>query len=355
MNIIHICACGHGPNGIKTALRILSAKQQESGNDVRVFSVYKGTDDFKYIHTIKEFTAEIKQSRPDIVIFHSVYHAWYIPFALILAFKGIPYSIELHGALSNNNYKVSHLKKVIANLLCFNAFIKFAKGIIYLNEAEYKNSIVKDINPKSSIVPNGCDIVPGITPKAYQSDQPIKIIYMGRIDRHHKGLDLLIQAIDDNIDKFVSNNIKFLFYGDGTKVELEWFECALTNISAVVEFKGPVYGEAKHNALSDAHLFVLTSRSEGMPMGVLEALSYGLPCILTPNTNVGEHVCSAGAGKLTSLDTDHIAKSILEFVEEYKTGHIRLQDCAIKLSKTYSWDTISATSISEYRKMISAE
>ena len=38
--------------------------------------------------------------------------------------------------------------------------------------------------------------------------------------------------------------------------------------------------------LCDKHIYILTSRYEGMPLTVLEALSCGCPCLITSQTNM---------------------------------------------------------------------
>ncbi|MBD2508806.1 glycosyltransferase [Nostoc muscorum FACHB-395] len=43
-------------------------------------------------------------------------------------------------------------------------------------------------------------------------------------------------------------------------------------------------------------LLIHTFRFEGHPIAVLEALSYGIPCLLTPGTNIAGEVEAAGAG-----------------------------------------------------------
>lgn len=66
------------------------------------------------------------------------------------------------------NYKKGKFKKYIANLLFFNKFLKGAKSVIYLNQGEYSNSLVKSINPRSVIIPNGCYLPPEV--KAVRSN-----------------------------------------------------------------------------------------------------------------------------------------------------------------------------------------
>lgn len=55
-----------------------------------------------------------------------------------------------------------------------------------------------------------------------------------------------------------------------------------------VVFYGPAFGEEKEALLRSADAFILPSFSEGLPMSVLEAWSYGLPVVMTPECNLPE-------------------------------------------------------------------
>ena len=236
--------------------------------------------------------------------------------------------------------------------LFFNQFIKRAKSIIYLNYNEYNNSIVKTINPNYTIIPNGCDRIQSLNSINGAPNDPIQIIYVGRIKRDHKGLDILLDAIELIQNSDICGNVHFSFYGDGNDLELSWFKERIQQVSSIAEFKGPIYGASKDNIMRKSDIFILTSRFEGMPMGVLEALSYGLPCILTPETNIGEEVKAAGAGWLTVAKSDEIAKVINKAVEELYLKRDLLKSNAIELSKKYDWTNIAIMSINEYQKII---
>lgn len=351
MTVFHICVDSGRPNGIVSVLKTLSLKQIEYGLQVRVFSTLRG--DFERIESIKSFRSILVNNKPDLVVFHSLYYISYIRIASILKRLRIPYAIELHGALSKANFQKGKLKKWLVNQLCFNKFIKRAKSIIYLNKNEYNNSIVSLINPTSEIIPNGCYPVDGSRVKTESGKEWIEILYVGRIARHHKGLDVLLEAIGILLNSSLKGKIKFSFYGDGHQDDMEWFLQMISKLSDMVEYKGVLHGEQKTITMLNADLFVLTSRYEGMPMGVLEALSCGLPCLLTAETNMGEEVVEANAGWLSLLDVSEIAKTIEIAVNQYIVNAEQFHLNAWLLSKQYSWDKVAKDSIEKYSRILS--
>jgi glycosyltransferase involved in cell wall biosynthesis len=62
-----------------------------------------------------------------------------------------------------------------------------------------------------------------------------------------------------------------------------------------VVFFGSAFGKEKEALLRSAEAFILPSFSEGLPMSVLEAWSYGLPVVMTPECNLPEGFASGAA------------------------------------------------------------
>lgn len=352
MKILHVVNVGILANGIGAVILPLQKEQIFLGHIVKVATVRclkEPIPPLFEVHTINDFSKLIDEFNPDIVIFHSLYMIEYISFSKHLAKLNIPYLVELHGALSKDNYKKNHLKKFVANVLFFNKFLRGAKSIIYLNKGEYSNSIVKKINSQSVIIPNGCylpseirksDII--VVPKR------IRILFLGRIDMHHKALDILLEALGILEKAGYADKIHFLFHGTGLEPELTFFKSAIKRYSVIADFKGPVYGEAKKSAFLESHIFILNSRSEGMPMGVLEALSYGLPCIVTPQTNMAEIIQDSNAGWVTKVDSKEIADTIIAAYHQYRENFAEYSQCAHNLAKQFSWQEVAAESINCY-------
>lgn len=359
MKILHISSILRPANGIYTVLLALKQQQISCGHTVKLvnalYSEYAKDLDLIEIVNKERFTTYIEDYSPDIVIFHSIYSKNFISFANYLNQRDIPYLIQLHGALSYQNYHKKYLIKKIVNLLFYNKFMKNAQSIIYLNESEYDNSIVKNINPYYDIIPNGCILPDDILPKEVTTNNKVEILYLGRIDMYHKALDILLDAIEILNTYKSEDRIHISFYGTGNEKNLKWFETRIRKLSAIADFYGPAYGETKLAVFKKSHIFILTSRYEGMPMGVLEALSFGIPCIVTPGTNMGEIICKNNAGWSTCLNSKDIAHCIIQAVEEYRGCNECYQKASRSLAAQFNWEKIAIQSIRVYEKYLKSK
>ena len=67
-------------------------------------------------------------------------------------------------------------------------------------------------------------------------------------------------------------------------------------VSDILMVKEGVFGVEKESVLRNADFFIMTSRYEGMPMSMIEAMSYGVPCFATKGTNLADEIREWDAG-----------------------------------------------------------
>lgn len=353
MKILHVAPIGHHAEGIGSVLQKLVLKQIKLGEDVKIVSPFKNhTYQNLPITTIaqkKAFQEFLNSWTPDIVIFHSVFNLKYSLFYRVLLKMKIPYLIQLHGALSVENYNKNKLKKQVALFLWIRCFIKNAKSIIYLNEAEYRNSIVPNVNSKFIIIPNGCDQQDNIDVNRTIEDK-INIIYIGRIAYVHKGIDILIDALKSLEEKNISG-YHVTFYGNEDDKDISRLKNDIEGLQNV-SYGGGVYGVKKDLILRKSDIFILTSRYEGMPMGVLEAWSYGIPCILTIGTNMVNEYRDTDYYWYTDLDSVSIANTIVRAINQYRNDAKKYRKAILEQSKKYDWNIIASQTIEVYNIII---
>lgn len=168
-------------------------------------------------------------------------------------------------------------RKVIKVMDDFTIFINKNITMVSDDQSDYVES---KFNKKSITITPAINIP---TPLNYNSTilkkyglEPNKyILFLGRLVEE-KNPDLLIKAfLKTNI-----KNLKLVIAGDDlrSKKYISYLhELALKNSKII--FTGAVYGDDKEVLLRDCFAFCLPSSLEGLPITLLEAMSYKKPCI----------------------------------------------------------------------------
>lgn len=278
-------------------------------------------------------------TKPDIVVFEGFNFIDFVFFSKELNKKKVPYVIIPRGSLTYEAlHNHSHIKKKIAHFLFLNSFVKKARAIQYLTSGEEESS-KRTFKTQSFVIPNGFD-TPSIQ-KVDFSNNAIKAIFIGRLDMYHKGIDLLLDAITQIKNKLEDVGFHLSIHGprryDYYKIGEE---INRLGINSVVTLKDEISGKEKEKELMQSDLFVMTSRLEGHPMGLIEALSYGIPCFVSRGTNMLDEVSNSNAGWTCEVTTDEIRDSLLKIIEE-KDLLSQKGENALSLSKKYQWEKLA--------------
>src|SRR5205823_544127 len=138
-------------------------------------------------------------------------------------------------------------------------------------------------------IPNGIDVPDRGRPGHRTSQLSTKrIVFLGRLAIDHKGLDLLMEGYAHLVRDHGRESQLIIAGPDfrSGRAKLETLAASLLP-EQCVQFLGPMFGGEKEALLRSAWVFVHTSRWEGMPSAVLEALAVGCPVVLTAATNLG--------------------------------------------------------------------
>ena len=124
----------------------------------------------------------------------------------------------------------------------------------------------------------------------------VKLLYLGRIDKN-KGLAEIVKALHLLQEK----QIKFHFSVCGTGPDTLWFLDMLeTNIYGNFSYYGIADNILKEHIFSNSHIFLLPSYFEGLPISMLEAMSYGCVPIVTNVGSISETISDYKNGLFVS-------------------------------------------------------
>lgn len=297
----------------------------------------------------------IRQVKPDAVYAH-----WFMPQGIIAYFackpSGIPLLFTTHASDVSVLKKVPGAKKLIAKVLAytpeFTAVSKrtATKLTSFFTDAEWRDRFAQ----KLSIIPMGVDLqhstLPPKTASALLSEAGVKndrkmILAIGRLS-HKKGFKYLIEGYA-KLDKSVKDSYQLVIGGDGQLMD-ELRQAARTNgVEGDVVFPGYVSGDLKHALLESADIFVLPSiiddqgDSEGLPVALMEALSYGKMVIAT-TVSGAEEVLTQNAGTLIEQKSpEAIAKAITKLTALPASKVTDLRTNAKQLAEQFDWHEVA--------------
>lgn len=355
MRILHIAAINNNPcTGVPVAVP-QHIKAQKEFADVALLNLLsyqiEGVDkcfigdDCLTIESLPD-----NFSHPDLVVFHEVYYIKFIKIASDLKKRKIPYIIIPHGSLTKEAQNKKRLKKIVGNFLLFSNFIKGALAVQYLSEKESSNS---KFGKKRFVEPNGI-FMPTIKKQYYNKTKDIRLVYIGNLQIKIKGLDLMLEAIKQNEELLTKRNVRIDLYGPNFSTRHEDILNLITSLGLekLVFLHDSVTDDEKKKALLNSDVFIQTSRSEGLPMGILEALSYGIPCIVTQGTNLKEIIEESDAGWGADNTSDSIGSAIKHFILNQDELQQKSENAIMLIKERFEWSVVANRTINKYSELL---
>lgn len=145
------------------------------------------------------------------------------------------------------------------------------------------------------------------------SHEKVCFVTIGFIEER-KGQDILLQAIS-LLQKEIREQAVFYLIGQNTSLLAEKIREEVKHISEII-LTGPVGREEIDKMLRDADVMVCPSREDPMPTVAAEAMSYGVPCIVSNVTGTAEYIKEKENGLIfESEDAEMLAHEITWCIE----------------------------------------
>lgn len=240
-----------------------------------------------------------------------------------------PYYVTVRGEFSSPS-ELQRIHKKVMKPIVLNLF-KGARFIQVLNVNERVALIEYGYSGKIKLVANGIE---ARDPSKLLEVRKRQLLYLGRL-HPDKGLTQLLEAWV----KFGKTDWNLVVAGSGS----EDYLCELKKIAGFndsIRFTGPVFNKEKESLLLESKWLILPSFREGMPMSVLEAISYGTPVIITKECNLGQ-IVENKAGFEVDPNPEAIS-SILELVFnlDHKTYTVFRKNAFNLANAEFNWDKV---------------
>jgi len=283
--------------------------------------------------------------RPDVVHFHNMGPALFIP---VLRIFGIKTVLTYHSI----NYMHDKWNMFAKSMLKISegAGIRFADKVIAVSQANKEYLGKKFKRTDIHYVPNGVETPEFITPGdslAKYGLQPPKYIFSACRLTPEKGILDLVNAYL----KLNNPGYKLVIAGDADhdtdysrKVKQE------ARRSPNIILTGFISGKPLKELYSNAGLFVLPSHHEGLPIALLEALSYGLP-VLVSDIPQNKQFNLPEFRFFAVKNVDDLKNKLIELMEKGISISEQSNQYAI-INMNYCWDTIALETNNIFQQLL---
>lgn len=243
--------------------------------------------------------------------------------------------VHIHGAANASFYRCKifiNLAKRLGKKVILHEHA--ADFVEFYNQTKNKSEIVDTINKcdklivlseswKNYFISIGIDssrinvlnniVSPPVIIPVGHADDKLHLLYMGEISNRKGAFDLL-SAINKEKEYFDS---RLKLRMGGNEVDGNIKEYIRTNkLENIVSYEGWITGEHKTECLNWADVYILPSYNEGLPIAILEAMSYSHPVISTPVGGIPEIIKNDHNGILVKPGSQQeIIKAIKYYIE----------------------------------------
>jgi len=170
------------------------------------------------------------------------------------------------------------------------------------------------------------------------------VLFVGRLVPE-KGCHYLLEAY-----RKINPDIELVIAG-GTSFSTEYVDRLHALGSDKTRFLGYVYGDVLDELYSNARLFVLPSDIEGLPIALLEAMSFG-NCCLTSDIPENLEVIGDGGVTFKRGDVDDLAARLSGLLERPEKCQSLGDRARRHVLETYDWDGVTLHTEAIYYSML---
>lgn len=225
----------------------------------------------KFISLVRGVHRLVRKKKIDLIHAHSTIAGIFMVVYKIIYHDGVPVVFTPHAYFSEVDR--GRLKNVV--LILIERFMsRFYKKVIHVSGEEENYALEnKLVSSGKSIVVNN-----GVPRPTVEKKQHTGIVFINVARCSFQKNPQLFVEIAKHLIKYIPNS-EFVWVGDGPLLNECRAKVEQDDVGEKIKFVG--YSDNPYEYLAQADIFFSTSRYEGLPFSVLEALSLGIPLILT--------------------------------------------------------------------------
>tara|TARA_B110000003_G_C16620552_1_gene522984 strand:+ start:99 stop:1142 length:1044 start_codon:yes stop_codon:yes gene_type:complete len=171
------------------------------------------------------------------------------------------------------------------------------------------------------------------------SVQLMTVSWLTKDQLRRKSIDKILKAIAILPKDILDNISLYIIGGEGDGIDYIKNLISNFNLNSNVFIEVDISNERKIQLYRSSDLYIQPSYYEGFGNSVMEAMSYGAPCVVSANTAQPEVVLDTGY-ILNQITSDSIYKAILDYANKSISDREKMiQDVRSTVSKFHSYDS----------------
>ncbi|MBC2370367.1 glycosyltransferase family 4 protein [Listeria booriae] len=329
MNIFMVGPDSASKGGISTVISNFKKHFRVEGKEISYFDSWSESHPIRSsISAIFSVRKKVKESKADVIHMHVAQKGSFLRksiLALTLS-KKYPIIFHMHASQFDTFYEQANpiLKKYIRWVLCR------VEQLVVLSTQwrDFYESVTGRTDIQ--VVENAVQL-----PENYHyNPDAVNIVTFGRIGKRKGSYDILKLA--KAIGK-IHPKIQFVLYGDG---ELDTVQQKIEKLELKnVQLGGWLTKEEQSSIFKSTLLHLLPSYQEGLPMAILESMSFGIPNMASTVGGIPEVVIDQENGMLIEAGrVNEMEEKLLEFLNDKGVRNTYSQAARNKIEQEFAID-----------------
>jgi len=292
----------------------------------------------------------------DLVHVHAIFNHASIAATRACQNQHVPYVIRPLGSLDPWSMSQKRFRKQLFWRLSGQKMMHGAAAVHYTTNAE-RDSVEQTLRLNHGhVIPLGIEFEPTDFPAQANGlknllsglDHHPYVLVLSRL-HPKKALDVLIEAFAHVTSNDQFAEWRLVIAGEGPSDYMERLRGVVSNENAEARiiFPGWLDGDNKRSALRNASLLALASYQENFGLCVIEALSYSVPVLISPQVNLADEIKNAGAGWISNVDRKALEAALSDIFQNGSERATRGSAGKV-LSQQFTWDRAATQLIRMY-------
>ena len=356
MKIVHLIPA-FNRGGTERLVINLSKEQISKGHQVKIFSFsdlnlyLEDTKDLDIVtiedsyviykllgrnsHNLTSFESQLREFKPDIIHSHSY---WTDLLVNAIGILNSGYISHFHLYYEEHEFhkivNIQTLKRFAAQQMLFREYDKRQTQFVGVSNdvcSFYKNNFPKRFSDRIHLLPNFLAFKPITYSKKLPIDRPVKLLTVGRLielKNHKVLLDLCHSLKDSGLEFHLSiageGPLKTELTATVARLGLQDSVSLLGNVSDIVS----LYRESD--------LYLHPSKLESFGLVILEAMAFGLPCIVNESAVGANDAITSQEGIYVEMDNiDLTAQTVIDLLKN-KEQYEKMSIASINRAKMFN-------------------